>query len=131
MRGSYYPDDFLDHGEWTRRQILARSSLLGRCDDRIGSDLSVRTFSVAPIPPNEIASAKRARNVSISVVLPALNEQRTIGAICEVIRSKLIETVVDELIVIDSGSDDDTIEVARAAGATVYRAKDLTDIGTP
>ena len=65
------------------------------------------------------------------MVLPALDEAPTIGTICETIRRELMTDLqfVDELIVIDSGSTDRTIEVARAAGATVYRGNELTTFG--
>ena len=68
-----------------------------------------------------------ASSPRISVCLPALNEQETIGAICSTIRKGLIETepIVHELVVIDSGSDDDTFEIAERSGAIVHRASDL------
>jgi glucosyl-3-phosphoglycerate synthase len=64
---------------------------------------------------------------SVSVVLPALDEQATVGRIVERIRRDLIDRhpLVDELIVMDSGSTDATVEVAAAAGATVVRRADV------
>lgn len=61
------------------------------------------------------------RGSTISVVLPALDEEETVGEIVSVIRRELMETVplVDELVVVDSGSSDRTGEVAAAAGARV------------
>lgn len=58
------------------------------------------------------------------MVIPTLNEESTIGAIVQEIREKLTEQVplVDEIIVMDSGSTDDTRERAAAAGARVYEA---------
>ena len=50
----------------------------------------------------------------IAVVIPALDEEEAIGA---VIRE--IPPVVHEVIVVDNGSRDRTVDVARAAGATV------------
>jgi glucosyl-3-phosphoglycerate synthase len=63
----------------------------------------------------------------ISVVLPALNEAATVGTIVEVIRRRLVQEqrLVDELVVMDSGSTDRTIEVAGAAGARVVRREDV------
>ncbi|WP_279582470.1 glucosyl-3-phosphoglycerate synthase [Fodinicola feengrottensis] len=68
----------------------------------------------------------------VSVVLPALNEERTIGTIVEGI-GKLAErtSLVDEIVVLDSGSTDRTAEVARQAGASVFHRDDvLADHGS-
>ncbi|MFC8380805.1 glucosyl-3-phosphoglycerate synthase [Nocardia sp. NPDC056952] len=64
----------------------------------------------------ELVAAKEGRTVS--VVLPALNEQDTVADVVASIRP-LLGTLVDELIVLDSGSTDATAERARAAGAEV------------
>jgi glucosyl-3-phosphoglycerate synthase len=63
----------------------------------------------------------------VSVVLPALNEEGTVGDIVGVIRSELMQAapLVDELIVIDSGSTDRTAAVAAAAGALVYHRDEI------
>ncbi|WP_369145648.1 glucosyl-3-phosphoglycerate synthase [Streptomyces sp. R44] len=82
--------------------------------------LARRSWSVTDRPLERILAAKR--NTTVSVVLPALNEEATVGDIVSVIRRELMtESVplVDELVVIDSGSTDRTAEVAAAAGARV------------
>ncbi|MFF8380828.1 glucosyl-3-phosphoglycerate synthase [Streptomyces sp. NPDC015661] len=82
--------------------------------------LDRRSWSVTDRPLERILAAKR--NTKVSVVLPALNEEATVGDIVSVIRRELMtESVplVDELVVIDSGSTDRTAEVAAAAGARV------------
>jgi glucosyl-3-phosphoglycerate synthase len=58
---------------------------------------------------------------TVSVVLPARNEERTVGAIVETLRAELVERrpLIDELVVMDSGSSDATASVATAAGARV------------
>lgn len=60
---------------------------------------------------------------TVSVVVPAHNEAATVGAIISALRRELIEEVclVDELVVVDSGSCDDTAVVAHRAGARVVR----------
>ncbi|WP_280334412.1 glucosyl-3-phosphoglycerate synthase [Nocardia wallacei] len=65
---------------------------------------------------DELVAAKHGRTVS--VVLPALNEERTVADVIASIRP-LVGTLVDELVVLDSGSTDATAERARAAGARV------------
>jgi glucosyl-3-phosphoglycerate synthase len=83
--------------------------------------LSTRSWSVTDRPLHQILAAKRATGQSVSVVLPALNEEETVGDIVAVIRHDLVQQVplVDEVVVVDSGSTDRTSEVAAAAGATV------------
>lgn len=59
----------------------------------------------------------RANAAPISCFIRAKNEQRLIG---EVIRAAL--QVVDDVVVVDSGSTDKTIEISEAAGARVLNA---------
>ncbi|MFD7690649.1 glucosyl-3-phosphoglycerate synthase [Streptomyces sp. NPDC059781] len=80
-----------------------------------------RSWSVADRPLHRILAAKRATGQTVSVVLPALDEEATVGEIVSVIRHDLVLQVplVDEVVVVDSGSTDRTAEVAAAAGARV------------
>jgi glucosyl-3-phosphoglycerate synthase len=73
----------------------------------------------------ELVAAKSGRQVS--VVLPALDEEATVGAIVAAIVPLTLGPVplVDELVVVDSGSTDRTVEVARAAGARVVLRTDV------
>lgn len=52
----------------------------------------------------------------ISVLIPALNEEETIGQVITIAKSN---SNVDEIIVIDDNSIDRTVEIAKAAGARV------------
>lgn len=83
--------------------------------------LSARSWSAADRPIQRLLTAKHATGQSVSVVLPALNEEATVGDIVTVIRRDLMERVplVDEVVVVDSGSTDRTSAVAAAAGARV------------
>ena len=60
---------------------------------------------------------------SVSLVVPAHDEAPTVGAIVSALRRELVEEVplVDELVVVDSGSCDATAVVAHRAGARVVR----------
>jgi glucosyl-3-phosphoglycerate synthase len=86
-----------------------------------------RTSVLADWPLAEVLGAKQAAGASVSVVLPALNEEGTVGAIVAAIRAELVDehALVDELIVIDSGSEDRTTEVALAAGAKVVHRDEI------
>ncbi len=78
--------------------------------------LSNRSWSRPSWTIAELDAAKAGR--TISVVLPALNEEETIESVIESI-SPLVDGLVDELVVLDSGSTDDTEIRAVAAGARV------------
>ncbi|MGW9264575.1 glucosyl-3-phosphoglycerate synthase [Gordonia terrae] len=65
---------------------------------------------------DELVEAKDGR--TISVVLPALNEEETVADVIATIMP-LYGSLVDEVIVLDSGSTDATAERALAAGAQV------------
>jgi glucosyl-3-phosphoglycerate synthase len=71
-------------------------------------------------------------STTVSVVLPALNEASTIVAIVDAVRRDLMDVpspLVDELVVIDSGSTDATAAVAERAGAQVVHLDQvLTDV---
>ena len=81
--------------------------------------LSRRSSRAADWPVDMLMAAKG--HTSISVVIPARNEEATVGAIVRAISHHLVEQVplVDELVVVDSCSTDRTAEVAAAAGARV------------
>ena len=77
----------------------------------------------------DLVELKRASNTSVSVILPALNEEATVATIVRQIRRELMVpngvALVDELVVLDSGSTDRTAKVAAAAGATVIHRDDV------
>jgi glucosyl-3-phosphoglycerate synthase len=70
----------------------------------------------------KLVEAKERQGLRISVALPTLNEEATIQKVIHAIRSRLMERIplVDELVVIDSRSDDRTREISRAEGVPVY-----------
>lgn len=70
---------------------------------------------------------------TVSLVVPARNEAATVGDVVGRVREALVDTValLDEIVVIDSDSTDDTYDVATDAGAVVHRAAEIRpDLGS-
>jgi glucosyl-3-phosphoglycerate synthase len=89
-----------------------------------------QTFDAAQFQLEALIEAKRGGSTTVSVVIPARNEAATVAAVVSQISRQLVDTgLVDELIVLDSDSTDDTAAVARAAGAAVFAANRI-DTGT-
>jgi glucosyl-3-phosphoglycerate synthase len=82
---------------------------------------AARTFTSEQWSRGRLADLKGPTTVSL--VVPAHNEAPTVGAIVSALRRELVEEVplVDELVVVDSESCDDTAVVAHRAGARVVR----------
>ena len=70
---------------------------------------------------------KHKKNLKISLCLPTLNEAKTIGKEIVIMKSELMTRIplLDEIVVIDSGSSDDTVSIARSFDAKVYLADDI------
>ncbi|WP_028582971.1 glucosyl-3-phosphoglycerate synthase [Desulfogranum mediterraneum] len=70
---------------------------------------------------------KEQLGLTISLCIPTLNEEKTIGKEVVLFKSELQDRypLLDEIAVIDSGSTDDTVEVAAAFGAEVYASADI------
>ncbi len=81
----------------------------------------------------KMVKAKEKQDLTISLCLPTLNEEKTIGKEVILFKSELQDRypLLDEIAVIDSGSEDNTLEVAESFGSDVYLADDiLPDIET-
>jgi glucosyl-3-phosphoglycerate synthase len=87
---------------------------------------SPRTTALSRWPVDRVRSLKGT--TTVSVVLPALDEQETVGDIVAAIRAAHVDVeapLVDEIVVLDSGSTDATADVAAAAGARVVHRDDV------
>jgi len=76
---------------------------------------------------DRLVESKRRQRLTISLGLPTLNEEATIGRILRLTRDFLIDRhqLLDELVVIDSGSTDGTVEIARSMGVEVVQHRDI------
>jgi glucosyl-3-phosphoglycerate synthase len=83
--------------------------------------------SLAEIDLDVLLRAKRRAGHRVSVVLPARNEEATVGRLVADLHERWVRRLplVDELLVVDSDSTDATAAVARAAGADVVATTEV------
>lgn len=67
--------------------------------------------------------------LDFSIIIPAKNEERNIGNCLTSIFSIAFDKSRYEVVVVDNGSEDRTIEIAKDMGATVYEKPNLTISG--
>src|SRR5207237_439136 len=97
-----------------------RSRVLGEIVDKWFAENTFSSTEFADL--RRLVDAKERQNLRISVGLPTLNEEATIRSVIRAIRSRLVERfpLVDELVVIDSRSEDRTREIAADEGVPVF-----------
>ena len=83
--------------------------------------LTPRSFVAADFDVDQLCRLKASAGITISVCIPARNEELTVGAVVSTVRRELVErhALVDEVVVVDDGSRDQTAALATAAGARV------------
>ena len=76
---------------------------------------------------NRLVKAKQRKQLSISLCLPTLNEEKTIAKEIVIMKSELMlrYPLIDEIVVIDSGSTDHTRDIARSYNVVVQEANDI------
>jgi glycosyltransferase involved in cell wall biosynthesis/nucleotide-binding universal stress UspA family protein len=69
-----------------------------------------------------LLSLKAKQDLSISLALPALNEEETVGKVITTIQKALMSDVplVDEIVLMDSNSTDRTREIAKELGIPIH-----------
>ncbi len=127
-------------GRQTFESLAARAETLAAADRLAEESRAVparvdRWFAEANFHHSEfgdlarLAALKVQQGLTVSLVLPTLNEAETIGPIVTRAIRELREKVplLDEILVIDSASNDATREIAEAAGARVVQHPDVLD----
>lgn len=71
----------------------------------------------------QLVQLKTQQGLTISLGLPTLNEEKTIGNVITTMRQRFIHDfpLLDEIVVIDSNSTDRTVEIASALGVPVVK----------
>jgi glucosyl-3-phosphoglycerate synthase len=74
-----------------------------------------------------LVEIKKRQGMTVSLALPALNEEETVGNVILMVKKALMEDVplVDEMVLIDSNSTDQTREIATDLGLPVYIHQEL------
>jgi glucosyl-3-phosphoglycerate synthase len=81
----------------------------------------------------KLVALKERHGLTISVGLPALNEEKTIGTVIRRVKSALMDRVplIDQMVVVDSDSEDRTVAIAEELGVPVHRHRQiLPEMGT-
>jgi glucosyl-3-phosphoglycerate synthase len=70
----------------------------------------------------QLCALKSQQGLTISLALPALNEEKTVGNVIRSVQTELVQNVplLDEIVLIDSHSTDRTREIAEELGIPVY-----------
>ncbi len=82
----------------------------------------IATFHHRDFTARDLLRLKAEQGSTVSCVIPTLNEAATVARVIAAVRKSLL---VDEIVVVDSGSTDATREIAAAAGATVHVAAEI------
>jgi nucleotide-binding universal stress UspA family protein len=113
----------LPHEEWEQLFDLARPAQPGRTLSTVVDKwFAENTYDSREFEDlKELVRLKERQGLTISLGLPALNEQDTVGAVIRTVRHELMERfkLLDEIVLIDSQSSDRTREIAEEIGIPV------------
>lgn len=80
-----------------------------------------RTFEAGDFSlPAVMRGGKSKRGHKVAIILPSLNEERTIGQVIETALEVKTAGLADEVILIDSASTDNTVAIAKSYGIPIY-----------
>ncbi len=121
------PEDFEFHAPASLREADSIST-------RVDRWFATNTFHSSEFADvDALVELKEEQGLTISLGLPALNEEDTVGLVITTLQKALMHDapLLDEIVLIDSNSTDRTVEIAESFGVPVYRHSDvLADHGT-
>ncbi len=99
----------------------------------VRSWLKRRTFHHEQFDVRALVAAKEHAGLTLSVCVPTRNEAATISTVVDTLRAALVDEVplIDELVVMDAGSQDGTVELAETAGARVVTETEILPEESP
>ncbi len=91
-----------------------------------------RTFEASDFSlPAILRGYKNKLGVRVAVVLPALNEEATVGNVIKMAKEVKNVGIIDDIILIDSASEDKTTDIGLSHGIPVYQHAEIrSDLGT-
>lgn len=85
-----------------------------------------RTFEASDFSlPSFLRTCKRNLGVKIAIILPSLNEEKTVGNVIKTALEVKAAGVIDDIILIDSNSTDHTVAIARSHDIPVYQHTEI------
>jgi len=96
------------------------------CDTSVLQWFHTNTFHHSAFEDiDQLLELKKKQHLKISVGIPTLNEEANVGNVIKTIKDSLYEKkhLVDEIAIIDSGSEDKTVEIAERAGAKIIESE--------
>jgi hypothetical protein len=89
--------------------------------DEIFTWVRERTFDAADFSlPAVLRNYKQKIGKKIAVLLPSLNEERTVANVIKTALEVKTVGIIDEVILVDSASTDSTVDIAKSFGIPVY-----------
>ena len=89
--------------------------------DEINKWVRARTYDAADFALAAVLkNYKKKLGKRIAVILPSLNEAKTVGKVIKTALEVQQAGIIDEVILMDSASTDNTVEIARSYGIPVY-----------
>lgn len=120
-----------DYAFHVPQRIATRQESLSTRVDRWFAENTFHSSEFADL--QALLALKDKQGVTISVGLPALNEEKTVGNVIETVKRALMDEIplVDEIVLIDSDSTDNTVSIAQSYGVPTYKHPEiLPEVGS-